>query len=82
MGTENEHLIRERAYELWEADGRPDGKKDDHWAQAARELEEASTSKPSLASDPIVSSDLAVGTKAPRARTGAPSKRAAKGPKP
>lgn len=82
MGTDNEDLIRKRAYELWDADGRPDGKSHDHWERAARELEEASTSKPSLASDPIASSDLAVGTNAPRAGTGAPRKRAAKGSNP
>ena len=31
-------LIRQRAYELWEREGRPDGRDDAHWAAAEREL--------------------------------------------
>lgn len=31
-------LIRERAYELWEAEGRPDGRHEAHWLQAEREI--------------------------------------------
>jgi hypothetical protein len=30
--------IRQRAYELWERDGRPEGRDDVHWAQAEREI--------------------------------------------
>lgn len=30
--------IRERAYLLWEREGRPDGRHIDHWLQAEREL--------------------------------------------
>ncbi len=33
-----EETIRERAYALWEEAGRPDGRADEHWRQAAREL--------------------------------------------
>jgi len=33
-----EHRIRERAYEIWNADGRADGKADEHWLAAEREL--------------------------------------------
>lgn len=33
--------IRERAYALWEEDGRPDGRDQDHWQRAAEELGEA-----------------------------------------
>lgn len=31
--------IRERAYELWESEGRPDGRHEEHWQQARRELD-------------------------------------------
>jgi hypothetical protein len=31
--------IRERAYELWELDGRRDGAEHDHWRQAREQLE-------------------------------------------
>ena len=32
-----EHALRERAYYIWERDGRPEGQADDHWAQAIRD---------------------------------------------
>jgi hypothetical protein len=31
-------LIRERSYQLWEQEGRPDGRHLDHWLQAEREV--------------------------------------------
>jgi hypothetical protein len=37
-----ERLIRERAYEIWESEGRPQGRSDDHWKQARAEFSEAS----------------------------------------
>ncbi|ALG70647.1 hypothetical protein VY88_06025 [Azospirillum thiophilum] len=32
--------VRERAYQLWEQEGRPDDRHLDHWAQAVRDIEE------------------------------------------
>ena len=32
--------IRERAYELWEREGRPEGRHDDHWHQAVKDLQD------------------------------------------
>lgn len=37
-GWWHEHRIRERAYEIWERQGRPEGKALDHWAQATAEI--------------------------------------------
>lgn len=37
LTPEREHRIRERAYHLWEADGRPHGRDLDYW-ERAREL--------------------------------------------
>lgn len=34
----NEAKIRERAYALWERDGRPDGQADAHWREAEAEV--------------------------------------------
>jgi hypothetical protein len=34
MVTEEEQRIRERAYFIWEQEGRPDGRGLDHWLQA------------------------------------------------
>lgn len=33
-----EEQIRERAYRIWEMEGRPDGDHERHWQQAAEEL--------------------------------------------
>jgi hypothetical protein len=31
-------LVQQRAYELWEREGRPAGREHDHWLQAEREI--------------------------------------------
>jgi hypothetical protein len=33
-----EERVRERAYGLWEAEGRPDGRGHDHWREAERQV--------------------------------------------
>ena len=30
--------IRQRAYELWQQEGQPEGKQQEHWDQAVREI--------------------------------------------
>ncbi len=37
----SENAIRERAYHLWEADGRPDGRGDHYWHLASEEARNA-----------------------------------------
>lgn len=39
MRTERERQIEERAYALWEAEGHPHGKHEEHWHRAAREID-------------------------------------------
>jgi hypothetical protein len=34
-----EDRVRERAYALWEMDGRPDGRSEEYWRQARSEVE-------------------------------------------
>lgn len=34
-----EHAIRQRSYEIWQLEGRPEGKTAEHWARAKMELE-------------------------------------------
>lgn len=34
---ENEQEQRERAYRIWEDEGRPSGKHDEHWARAGQD---------------------------------------------
>jgi Protein of unknown function (DUF2934) len=36
---EKEDRVRDRAYALWEKDGRPDGRSDEYWQQARSEVE-------------------------------------------
>jgi hypothetical protein len=36
---DREDRIRQRAHELWEAEGRPDGQADRHWSRAAEDLD-------------------------------------------
>jgi hypothetical protein len=38
MNANSEDNIRRRAHQLWEDEGRPEGKDAEHWAQAAREI--------------------------------------------
>lgn len=65
--------IRERAYQLWEEEGRPHGREDVHWQRAAEEFDdpggERSQSETPL--DPPVASEEP--KKAPR-RAGRPRK--------
>jgi hypothetical protein len=34
---DRDHAVRERAYYIWERDGRPEGQAEAHWLSAARE---------------------------------------------
>jgi hypothetical protein len=36
----NEEKIKMRAYEVWEREGRPDGRHDEHWHQAEKDAAE------------------------------------------
>ena len=38
MGKAAEEVIRERAYRIWETEGRPHGKHDEHWKKASEEV--------------------------------------------
>jgi len=38
MTPPNDESIRDRAYAIWEREGRPQGRERDHWLQAAWEL--------------------------------------------
>jgi hypothetical protein len=44
MTIADESRVRERAYLIWEAEGRPEGKAAEHWSKALREV----TTSPSM----------------------------------
>ncbi|KQS65355.1 hypothetical protein ASG39_08930 [Rhizobium sp. Leaf371] len=37
MTEKDEDLIKKRAYALWESEGRPEGRHDEHWSKAHQE---------------------------------------------
>lgn len=41
MENDRETRIRQRAYQLWQDEGAPEGKHEDHWARAEREIDSA-----------------------------------------
>jgi hypothetical protein len=41
MAQPTEEQIRKRAFELWEQAGKPEGREDEFWNQAQRELQGA-----------------------------------------
>jgi DUF2934 family protein len=39
MESDREKRVRERAYQIWQREGEPHGRSDEHWAQAEAEIE-------------------------------------------
>jgi hypothetical protein len=46
MANPNDDRIRERAHQLWEAADRPEGREQDFWYQAERELKGDAATNP------------------------------------
>jgi hypothetical protein len=46
MPDPTEEQIRIRAHELWEVAGRPDGREEEFWHEAERELKKSATNNP------------------------------------
>lgn len=84
--TDKDHEIRQRAYRIWEEEGQPHGRADDHWHRAASELEALMPAQPELMLNPAVTSAVKPARKAPvkkaatrtKVTAAAPRKRAAK----
>ena len=45
MDNDLRNKIQELAHEIWEREGRPDGRAEEHWSQAERELGGAQKSR-------------------------------------
>ena len=52
MSTDRFQKIQQRAYEIWEREGRPEGRKDLHWDQASEEIEREEAEAQRSAADP------------------------------
>lgn len=64
MREDREDRLRQRAYTIWESEGRPDGREGEHWAQAEREL----AAQPMAAEHPAAAAETGA-VKKPRKRT-------------
>ena len=51
MDPTKEEQIRIRAYQIWEAEGRPEGRHDHHWSQAQTEGGSTAPSHPGMMGD-------------------------------
>jgi hypothetical protein len=61
MTAQNEEQIRARAHAIWEQEGKPDGRSEEHWSQACEEvsfefstLENAAGARDSVAAKPAM----------------------------
>lgn len=77
--TDKEHCVRMRAYEIWEREGRRDGRADDHWRQAEAEIARELSQR---AADDRRKGSAGKGAKAQsnKARPSAPGEKTAKKP--
>ncbi len=48
MSHSKDDWINQRAYALWEEEGRPEGRSRDHWQQAAREYQQLELTRASV----------------------------------
>jgi hypothetical protein len=78
--TDREDKIRQRAYSIWEQEGHPHGRHEDHWHRAAAEVASAAPAQgeliPEIADAPSLQPDEAAPAKKPapqrrKAATGA-----------
>ena len=51
MSIPSEEQIRIRAHQLWEVAGQPEGREDEFWHEAERELKDGPTNNPDEKSD-------------------------------
>lgn len=68
---QHEEHIRRRAYEIWEAEGRPVGREAEHWEQARREIAGDGAGGESYADDTVVTHEPSGTTTVAEHATGA-----------
>ncbi|MGE3745342.1 MAG: DUF2934 domain-containing protein [Sphingomonadaceae bacterium] len=85
METDMEQRIRERAYELWQNEGQPQGHETRHWEQARAEFTEAQETKGQTPASMTQQSEKEIGAGRPASRrktpdaSGAPPNKAREG---
>lgn len=80
--TNRDQLVRERAHQIWEQEGRPHGREDAHWDQAEREVSRGEKAlagaTPAARRGRTTSAKAAKEPKAPKAAGAAPKNAATK----
>ena len=71
IASDTDTLVRERAYLIWEAEGRPEGRAAEHWFQALEAVYSAPMTTPSPMTTPPAKA-------APKRVVAPPKKRSAK----
>lgn len=92
MTPDREKQIRARAFEIWEREGRPEGREQSHWEQARREIDGESAASPAagplpsgegeeIGTGPNGSADAPESTRAAGARAASPGVKRPRRPK-
>lgn len=70
---DQDQRLRQRAYEIWESEGRPEGQDRDHWLRAELEQQDQAPASPEAAnlSEDVVPSGASAGTSAPKKKAAA-----------
>ncbi len=79
MASDLDKRVQQRAYEIWESEGRPEGRQQEHWQQARTELSEAQSE---ASADRIRAKKEKPAAKAKPSSSSQPKSEAATKPKP
>jgi hypothetical protein len=71
MKSDRQRRIEQRAYEIWEREGRPHGKHDEHWHRAAQEIGGGRTAGRAAGSGTKSAGSNSASVSKPRAKTSA-----------
>ena len=81
MDQDHQERIKQRAHEIWESEGRPEGRDSDHWSRAEQELRsEMGGEQPADLGDEPKPARNAAATKPKRASRKSPSPKTEKAP--
>lgn len=61
MSRNRDDWVSQRAYAIWEEEGRPHGRGESHWAQALREFEQLEATKASVDGSDLIEKLKAAG---------------------
>ncbi len=73
MSVDQAESIRRRAFQIWEDQGRPEGRDMDHWLQAESELAPPAAARRKAAAKPAAAKPATVKAKAPAVKAKAPA---------